>query len=98
MIPMMFNDTYDDYSLQESGECYKLVSIPSSNCLGYVHNNSCWSYYSPCANLPDEPPDNEFPTKDGDGVLHVVESLVLEGGQVNWEELYGMIVGYCLES
>jgi hypothetical protein len=28
----------------------------------------------------------------------VVESLVSEGGQVNWEELYVLIVGYCLES
>ena len=41
--------------------------------------------------LPDEPPDNELPHKDADGVLRVVESLVIMGGQVCWEELYVMI-------
>ena len=92
------NDHYDYYSLQKCGKCFKLVSIQTSKCLGFIHNSSCWSFYSPCSNLPDEPPDNELPVKDDEGRLHVAECLVLEQGHVNWEELYGMIVGYCLEN
>ena len=53
--------TYDDYSLQKSGKCFKLLKIHSNKQLGFVHDCFCWSFYSPCPDLPEEPPDHELP-------------------------------------
>ena len=44
-----------------------------------------------------EPPADESPAVDQKGVLHLLDSLVIEGDNMDWEQMYEMIVDFGLE-
>ena len=92
------NPEYEGFVLKnvKEGRCFNLYSLRFNKSIGFIHNKSCWSFYSPCPDLPD-PPSDESPILDCGGVLHIVDSLVIENKSMDWEHMYRLVVGYSLE-
>ena len=64
--------------------------------ISVLHDPFCWSFYSPCSTL-DEPPPDDVNIMDSEAdMLHMVDSLMIEGNHMDWEHFYRLVVGYNL--
>ena len=79
---------------EKEENCFKLFDVKTSKIVGFIHDSSCWSFYSPCINLPEPAADDEEPTIDGSGQLHLLDTLVLEGSVMNWDHVDRVITDY----
>jgi hypothetical protein len=66
--------------------------------LSVLHNEECWNSDIFCTGKknPCGPKDNT-PYRDTDGILKILDSLVISELEVQWDEMYSLIVGFELE-
>ena len=96
---MIENPLYEHFVLEglRESKCFKIVNSRVNKVISVVHDRFCWSFYSPCSTL-DEPPPDDAPIMDSEAdVLHLVDALMIEGNNIDWEHYYRLVVGYNLE-
>ena len=79
-------------------KCFKLENIILSKRISVLHDKESWSCYSPCIDLPGAPEDEIPFMSETDDILHLVDTMVIEEKNMDWEQIYRLVVGFNLEN
>ena len=95
------NPAYDNYEVIKAGKCFNLFKTNKASevtLIGVIHCNDCWKKNLFCTGKrnPSEPHD-KTPYKDTDEILNILDTLVIQNMEIEWSEMYSLIVGFELE-
>jgi hypothetical protein len=94
------NPEYDNYFVEKvdkESKCFKLTKtnkMLENRLLCLIHSNSCWESETQCSGQPNQ---NELFKDEENEILNIIESAMIKDAEIDWQEMYSLIVGFELE-